>query len=85
MYLSNESEKEDLLTPKETRYNEMSPREIFTILKEVSTATISVIFSTIGSVLKDVISLYFIGHLDNPLLFAAVGFGLTWANSFGTL
>jgi len=82
--MQNILEEKGFLIPKETHFSKMSSQEILMIVKELSTAAISTIFSGVGSILKDVISLYYIGHLNEPILLAAAGFGLTWANSFGT-
>jgi len=71
------------LLNKEVPFLESSFQEKLNVAKEITIAAIPNIFSSIGSQLKDVISLYFIGRLGSPLLFAAAGFGLTWANAFG--
>jgi len=82
--IKNADDEKSVLIPKETHFYEMSMKETLEIFRELSTAAVSTIFSHIGNILKDVISLYFVGHLGNPLLFAAAGFGLTWMNSFGS-
>jgi len=71
------------LLAKEVSFLDSSLQEKLNVAKEITLAAIPNIFSSIGSQLKDVISLYFIGQLGSPLLFAAAGFGLTWANAFG--
>ena len=76
--------KTNLLIPKETPLNQTSWSERISIAKEIYLAALSTIFSTVGVILKDVISLYFVGHLNNSLLFAAAGFGMTLVNAFGT-
>jgi len=72
------------LTSDGTPFREMQFGEKVEIVKEIAQAAVPNIISSIGSLLKDAISLYFIGHLNNPLLFAALGFGLTWSNAFAT-
>jgi len=72
------------LLSKEVPFLQTTFQEKLSIAKEITLAAIPNIFSSLGSQLKDVISLYFVGHLNNPLFFAAAGFGLTWLNAFGT-
>ena len=78
------SAKKKSLGSNDTSFKEMKFRERLDIMKEIAQGALPNIISSIGSLLKDAISLYFIGHLDRPLLFAALGFGLTWSNAFAT-
>jgi len=68
----------------EIPFNKLTFKEKLNIASEIATAAVPNIISSLGSLLKDAISLYFIGHLNNNLLFAALGFGLTWSNAFAT-
>ena len=66
------------------KYLQLSFSEKLKIVKEITAASFLNILSSIGIPLRDLICLYFIGHLEKPLLFAAFGFGVTWATAFGT-
>jgi len=72
------------LNSREIPFEKLNFKEKLDIASEIARAAIPNIISSLGSLLKDAISLYFIGHLNNPLLFAALGFGLTWSNAFAT-
>lgn len=82
MQLLNESNKS--LISEELPYKDLSFKEKLEVAKEISLAALPNILSSLGNNFKDVISLFFIGHLNNPLLFAAAGFGVTWMNAFGS-
>jgi len=66
------------------QYSELTFSEKLDIVKEIAYAAFPNILSSLTAGLKDVISLYFIGHLNNPLIFAALGFAVTWTSAFGT-
>jgi len=82
MPLLNESNQS--LLAKDVHYKDLPFKEKLEAAKEISLAAIPNILSSLGNNLKDFISLFFIGHLNNPLLFAAAGFGITWMNAFGS-
>ena len=50
--------------------------------KIISTTAIPDILNTTGDGHKDFISMYFIGHLNQPSLFAAFEFGMAWYSGF---
>jgi len=79
------NEDQELLAPSQATPFSMIPiQEKIDAAKQILSAALPNVSSTLGGLLKDVISLYFIGHLNNQLVFAAAGFGLTWTNAFGT-
>ncbi len=82
MQLLNESKK--TLLSEELPYKDLSIKQKIDAAKEIAIAALPNILSSLGNNLKDLISLFFIGHLNNPLLFAAAGFGVTWMNAFGS-
>ena len=57
-------------------------KEAVATAKIISTTAIPNILTTTGMVIKDLISMYFIGHLNQPSLFAAFGFGMAWYSGF---
>ena len=84
MFLDKVSDNKTSLTSDGTPFERLTFGEKVDVAKDIALAAIPNIVSSLGSLLKDAISLYFIGHLNNPLLFAALGFGLTWSNAFAT-
>lgn len=72
------------LTSGDIPYNRLTFQDKLSMCQEIASSALPNIISSIGGLLKDAISLYFIGHLNNSLLFAALGFGLTWSNAFAT-
>jgi len=69
---------------KEVSFKEIPFEEKLEAAKEILLASIPNILTTTAGLLRDVLSLYYIGHLNNSLLFAAIGFGLTWVNAFAS-
>jgi len=63
-------------------FSQLTREEVIETAKTIAKAAIPNIFTSVGFLLKDVISMYFVGHLNNALLFAAFGFGMTWFNGF---
>jgi len=82
--MEHNSDHKTSLNSYDTPFKEMVFKEKVSIIKEIAQGAVPNIISSIGTLLKDAISLYFIGHLNNSLLFAALGFGLTWSNAFAT-
>lgn len=77
-------EKKASLMSKETSFSEMPMQEKIEAVQDIGRAALPNILTSLASSMKDVISLYFIGHLNQPILFAALGFGATWVNAFAT-
>lgn len=69
---------------KETSFTELPLKEKMEAASDIVKAAVPNILTSLASFMKDVISLYFIGHLNKPVLFAALGFGATWVNAFAT-
>ena len=65
-------------------FAKLTRQDIFDTSKKILAAAIPNIFSSFGGLLKDVISLYFVGHLNDALLFATFGFGMTWFSGFAS-
>lgn len=72
------------LIPKEAPFSQIPFEEKLEAAKDIAKAAVPNILTSIAMALKDFISLTFIGRLNNALLFAALGFSITWTNAFGT-
>jgi len=73
---------QSLETNHDKSFSKLTREDFIDTAKTIAKAAIPNIFTSVGFLLKDVISMYFAGHLNNALLFAAFGFGMTWFNGF---
>ena len=80
--MDSSSAETQLLASQDKPYSKLSFEEKLDIVKIITKAAIPNIFTSIGLLLKDVISMSFIGHLNDPSMFAAFGFGIAWCNGF---
>jgi len=53
------------------------------IIRHLLHAGLPTLVTSITTFLYDLISLYFVGHLNDPHILASIGFSLTWIDAFG--